>query len=55
MYALHIHYENRTEHVPFDTLWAANLRADDWMRRDPNIQRIEITENGILWVTFIRR
>jgi hypothetical protein len=46
---------NRTESVHFKTLWAANIKAQDWMAQNPNITVIEMLDNGILHTTFRRK
>lgn len=55
MITLNIKYANRTEKATFETRWAAELRADEWMNRDPNIQAIEILDGKILVVTYRRK
>lgn len=56
MTTLKINYiNNRSERVNFETLWAANIRAQDWISRDPRIASIEMVENGILHTTFRRK
>jgi len=46
---------NHTERVHFDTLWAANIKAQDWMAQNPSIAVIEMIDNGLLHTTFRRK
>ena len=55
MTTLYIEFSNRTERVPFETLWAANIVAQDWMSRDDRILAIRVVENGVLHTTFRRK
>lgn len=55
MVILNIKFANRTEHAVFQTRWAAEMRADEWMNKDPRIQSIAVVERGITKVTYIRR
>jgi len=56
MITLHIHYTNRTEYNPLNSLWAANLIAINTMRNDPRITHIDIVDNntGELYRTYTR-
>lgn len=55
MITLNIKYANRTEKAVFETRWAAELKADEWMNRDPRIQAIEVLDNRVLVVTYRRK
>lgn len=55
MITLNIKYANRTERAVFETRWAAELKASEWMNLDPRIQTIEVMEDKILVVTYLRR
>lgn len=57
MIILNIHYTNRTEYYPLNSLWAANLIAINRMRNDENITDIEIVDNntGAIETHYIRQ
>lgn len=56
MTTLKINYtNNHSERVNFETLWAANIKAQDWISRDPRIASIDMVENGKLHTTFRRK
>ena len=46
---------NKTESVNFNTTWAANIKAQDWMSHDKRIEKIVMTENGLHHTTYIRK
>ena len=55
MITLNIKYTNRIERATFETRWAAELKADEWMNHDPRIQAIEVLDGKILVVTYRRK
>ena len=55
MITLNLNYGNRTEKAVFETRWAADLKADEWMNKDKRIKSIEMLDKGVLVVTYRRR
>ena len=56
MATLKIYFNNnKTESVNFNTAWAANIKAQDWMCHDKRIEKIVMTENGLHHTTYIRK
>ena len=55
MITLNLNYGNRTEKTVFETRWAAELKADEWMKKDERIKFIEVLDKGVLVVTYRRR
>jgi hypothetical protein len=55
MITLNLNYGNRTEKAVFETRWAAELKADEWMNKDPRIKFIEVLDRGVLVVAYRRR
>ena len=56
MYTMRIERNNRTDYVPYNSLWAANLIAYRIIKLDNNVERICIVDNetGEITQKYIR-